>query len=240
MNAINGISYRIVDEDGIYFNGSYLLREDTITKQIIEYINDSTETILYDFSMQVGDTFWLPLTSNWNLDFILLDSITDKLVYFIMSFPGAPTITIKQTNPKIFYLSDSLFQTRFICIEGIGSVRGLCNPYEAHITDYITLICHFDATGYRDYHCNTDSSCTGPYSAISSTNERVNIYPDPVKDILIVQVENVDNIELYNIHGQIMYYGNERKINVSMLNPGIYIIRVYSNLGLIARKIIKQ
>jgi len=72
-------------------------------------------------------------------------------------------------------------------------------------------------------------------------------YPNPVKNNLIIKVMNLYNDNYFSItdlNGKILYNGilnaGQNSINVSMLNSGIYILRISNHLEMLVRKIIKQ
>ena len=67
------------------------------------------------------------------------------------------------------------------------------------------------------------------------TVETVNVFPNPVKDILTVKGENMKQVVIYNAMGQIVETINtvedEVKVNVSALQNGMYFINVIDNNG---------
>ena len=67
------------------------------------------------------------------------------------------------------------------------------------------------------------------------TVESVNIFPNPVKDVLTVKGENMKQVVIYNALGQVVETINtndsEVKVNVSAFNNGMYFINVIDNNG---------
>lgn len=58
------------------------------------------------------------------------------------------------------------------------------------------------------------------------------IYPNPVKDILTIDVnEQLNIVALYNLRGQCVLRTNHAKINVSNLQEGVYILHVTTEKG---------
>jgi sugar lactone lactonase YvrE len=58
-------------------------------------------------------------------------------------------------------------------------------------------------------------------------NLEVKLYPNPVRDILNIEIENdIQSIEIYNIQGQKVLSSNQKQINVSDLATGMYMIRI--------------
>lgn len=70
------------------------------------------------------------------------------------------------------------------------------------------------------------------YNVLSSSdfnqnNLEVSLYPNPVRDILNIEIENdIQSIEIYNIQGQKVLSSNQKQINVSDLASGMYLVRI--------------
>ena len=72
------------------------------------------------------------------------------------------------------------------------------------------------------YTNNTLSS-----SNFTQNNLEVALYPNPVRDILNIEIENdIQSIEIYNIQGQKVLSSNQKQINVSDLATGMYMVRI--------------
>ncbi len=62
-------------------------------------------------------------------------------------------------------------------------------------------------------------------------NTEINIFPNPVDDILSLKSEiPVDKFEIFDISGKMIFSvsGNENEINVSNLKPGVYLLKIVS------------
>jgi hypothetical protein len=67
-----------------------------------------------------------------------------------------------------------------------------------------------------------------------STNNKLNIYPNPVSDIASLNIDNPDNavltLNIYNVMGELVrsevIQGNQHKISTENLSNGIYIVEV--------------
>jgi hypothetical protein len=76
-------------------------------------------------------------------------------------------------------------------------------------------------------------------------NVELNIWPNPVSDKLFVQSSQlISQIDVYNITGNLILNtlpeSNSSSIDLSMLNQGLYIIKIRSEKGSYVRKIIKN
>ena len=83
----------------------------------------------------------------------------------------------------------------------------------------------------------------GKYSIVnitketSNVNDKIIIYPNPAKDIInIVSSKKIKNILIYNSVGQTVYRGNETRININNLEPGVYIVRIETCKGIETQK----
>lgn len=72
--------------------------------------------------------------------------------------------------------------------------------------------------------------------------DKPNIYPNPVKDILNIQSdEEVKIVEVYNSLGQKVIIGNKKQVDVSSLSKGVYVLRLENKYSKITtQKFIKE
>lgn len=70
----------------------------------------------------------------------------------------------------------------------------------------------------------------------------VTIYPNPIKNIINIKGEFNGSVEIYNLIGKQVWSGNGavRKVDLSNLISGIYIIQLKNNQGSIAKTIVKK
>ncbi|HHH53920.1 MAG TPA: T9SS type A sorting domain-containing protein [Bacteroidetes bacterium] len=73
--------------------------------------------------------------------------------------------------------------------------------------------------------------------------KKINIFPNPAKDVLEIDVSNsieIGNIELFDISGKKAktYSSNDRNLNISGLSAGTYFLRVSTTEGGVTKKVI--
>lgn len=72
----------------------------------------------------------------------------------------------------------------------------------------------------------------------------VKIYPNPIKDNLVIEGISNANIELFNLQGQFIKNvhttGNKTSIDMSDIDNGVYSIKITTKDGIIVKKILKQ
>ena len=69
------------------------------------------------------------------------------------------------------------------------------------------------------------------------------LFPNPVDDFLAIKAPNNVSIKqsiIYTVLGKKVLESTNTKINLSKLNPGVYIIKIKTNSGILHRKIIKK
>ncbi len=75
-------------------------------------------------------------------------------------------------------------------------------------------------------------------------NASFSLYPNPVKNVLIIKEEsnlNMDNITIYNFLGKELFSTKNKRINTSKMNPGIYFVRIkLQNNKVVVKKFIKK
>ncbi len=129
---VNGLNYKIMN--------SALIREDTIQKKIFikcyyclgTVDADTVERLLYDFSLQIGDT------ANFGIGKYLNKYTVTKI----------DSTLINGSMQKIFYY-DSYYGVDFDGIEGIGSTSGPWFSLTPTILDQSHTLCSFENSGIR-------------------------------------------------------------------------------------------
>ena len=106
------------------------------------------------------------------------------------------------------------------------------------------------ATNPVDVVMDADKTITAMFSAVTASvvdeefDKEVKIYPVPTSDILNIEVTTgygIKKVVLYSIVGKKVLETKERKMNLSSLVNGIYILKVTNSKGRVAsRRIIKR
>ena len=86
--------------------------------------------------------------------------------------------------------------------------------------------------GHQAYH--NLSTKVGYASVEEMTNETYKVYPNPVKDVLTIEGENIQQVNVFNAMGQLVKTVNcngNVTVNVNDLQNGMYIVNVIDNNG---------
>jgi hypothetical protein len=89
-------------------------------------------------------------------------------------------------------------------------------------------------------------TANGLISEKSEENSKVSAYPNPVKDLLNINMSVAGNdIQLFNSRGSLVMqtktFGTNSQLNVSHLAPGLYLVKISKDGRLVSQlKVIKQ
>ncbi len=233
------------------------MREDTINQKVY-YIwkNFDTEKLLYDFGLQVGDTFRInpsfanydgphPYSSYTSQDYYVI-GVTDSL------FDGVSRRVIALSA----YPSDNTTLRKDWFIEGVGSIFGVIyagyemimdgyNPFLLCVHQNETLVHQeYEIFGYPVNECyfkpglsirEVDNKHSSLLISPSVFDNKINIRSsEPITEILISDV-----------NGRLIYQtkvsGNAPEINLNTTDwkSGLYIVRAGNSQHFVSKKIVK-
>ena len=66
------------------------------------------------------------------------------------------------------------------------------------------------------------------------------LYPNPVKERLTVNAENLQAVEIFNLVGQLVLTSNSSVIDFDNLNEGVYFVRVKADGMTVTKRVVKQ
>jgi hypothetical protein len=197
------------------------IRNDAANKKVF-YVppTDSTEQLLYDFNMQVGDTL---------KGYIASFAIQTDTVQSIDS------VLVGNTYRKRWIINNC-YNVHFI--EGIGSVYGLLERSPGCVTDLpdYSLTC-FQQTGQVIYPTST-INCQIITSAKTLKNQshQIQIFPNPSNGSFKINFESNDihTINLTDLVGKAILERqviNEQNVNIDRLKSGTYILTLFHKNG---------
>jgi hypothetical protein len=176
--------------------------------------NDMTEHLLYDFNLNVGDKFYVPLLMNYN-------SAREFQVTQI------DTVIINGSKRKKFYYKSTSGSNGFEAIEGLGCLNDPFKIISPVFDPVYYLLCAYSGKTLQ-YSFNQSCSISPCYNAstIKGINAEIShIYPNPCSDKLIINSPVETLYEIYDFSGQLVLEGIEKEsIDASSLINGIYIL----------------
>ncbi len=196
--------------DSINWGGGYLLTEDTIKQQVFLRYNN-TLYLIYDFSLEVGDTIFIfnPTCSNGTVEMIVtaVDSINLLGKYHkTLEFSGA-----------IDYW-----------IEGIGNTYGILAPGNQLVGTMETLVCYYfeDIFVYKN---PLFPDCFFHSVGISENDIEVDVLWD--NNIFTINSPNtVFQLSVYSLVGELILEkelnSTEYSIDLQSQKTGMYLIKL--------------
>lgn len=209
-----------------------LIREDTIARKVylLPYYDiismcQPAEHLLYDFSLQEGDTLNECVLENIYLPFMAYVPTVDSIRQ--LNYSGIETRAFYMQG--VFDNYGDFFETTGRILEGYG--------YEQH------GLINYGRNGefvVFQYFCEGDSLDCELLSAIEEPGGKLmydySFFPNPADDILIVQIDPTYRkdlqVSLLNTLGNVVFHTNwdtfkDLKVDVSNLHDGIYFLNVY-------------
>jgi len=185
------------------------------------------------------------------------DLATDnEFVYLSCSFAGETTLSdtiLSGNTAQIIQLSNSGEILDFIQLGGYYRnkcaidnssalfVTGALGPWSQLYGDTVISPSSYS---YDIFLTRIDYEHTG-VEEFSTSVPHLKIYPNPATDFFNIEIEDVAEVSIANINGQLMgQYSfnkdvNEKRIDISGFPPGLYIITVQTKNKILSGKMIK-
>jgi len=230
------ISFKYVDFelDPIESTAQRFIREDLTTGKVwYKGSEQSNELLIMDLSLEVGDLFFVS-PGTWNTG--------------LGNYP-VEEIWVENGRKHIkFDCTINTAQEKLTFIEGIGPNIGLQHQHSStNGSPY--LLC-----SYKNENIEYQNSQHPQFAGLCLHNEtaaigdeelnyQIIIYPNPVKDILTIEEQSnieIESTSIYNYLGQKLVTAQQRKIDMSNLKTGVYLVKIkLVNGQIVSKKIIK-
>ncbi|MEZ5057852.1 MAG: T9SS type A sorting domain-containing protein [Saprospiraceae bacterium] len=208
------------------------LREDSLSR-VYEKFGQNPEHLLYDFSLEVGDTFTVFGLGAFGCNFEVssIDSVQ------LLNGNMAKRLNLVHT--------ENYFEDGYL-IEGVGSSFGLTDPQGGCIVDAaFYLVCLYE-NGNQIFGDPSRGPCYQnmvPTKEISS-EDQIKIFPNPFGQTIYIDIsessQSYNSIELLNARGRKVYQINEPgasiQINTGNLPNGFYILKMVTESGMVLTK----
>ena len=133
------------------------------------------------------------------------------------------SLNIKNGNNTNFFSFNTLNNTNLSCIEVDDATYATAN------------LTNIDSQTSFSENCGTLS--VNDFDLESATF----VYPNPTSKILNINSQlTLKKLELYTLIGKKIFETNNDKINMSLLQNGVYLLKIYSENKIITKKIIKK
>lgn len=158
------------------------------------------------------------------------------------SYPDSYQILVSTTDSLAASFTDTLY---YIVYEGeFWATR------EANLSDsgYVNqdIYVAFDLNsinGYKLYIDDVQLRVEDPLGLGEAFKTRVNVYPNPATDFISVLSDSpVSAVSVYDLSGKavVSEMSGLQKIDVSALNPGMYVVQIKTDSGFVSKKLVKK
>ena len=125
---------------------------------------------------------------------------------------------VKNDDTWPFYLEQYLLLN--IAMGGNGGAIDPNFSQSSMVIDYVRV--------YQNTTASTEDVFANKFS----------VYPNPSSDVLNIRTnEPIDKVELYNTIGQLIVAKKTTNINISSINIGVYILKIYSGKRIVTKKV---
>lgn len=191
-----------------------------LKKAVLEITcTDADQTERYIFASGISDTTWeestltgavRQLNNDWRLGYNRLSfqkglATTGQLVFDV-------------TNWIADQPSQEMASFKIFDINSTASPIKIASREYANQTAHPRLVLTFwdDSTDVPSVHLNN----------------KFNIYPNPVREMINIEGDDLARVELYSLKGERILSATENQINVSHVESGIYLLKVLCNAGI--------
>ena len=209
---VNGHDYLHATPRGFFFeNAELYFREETSTGRLYRYFPmiDEEEVLLCDMTLTVGDTFYH--IDSWGMAHpSVVESVSfengRKVIRFALPYlPWHDALTFREgifpNNFPIGYLDYYDCENNLLCEYKDGE-QVFENP------EYNT--CYIDETSVQE-----------------QGQQQITIYPNPVKETMLIEGAKASEVQLYNALGQVVKtVRGTNEIPVADLPQGVYMLRI--------------
>lgn len=227
---LDNVAYRELitnNQFGNFQPGKYYREEEG--KVFMKMNELDPENLIYDFSLEAGDTLELNFSGFLiSLEVLSVDSVT----------------LVSGEKRKRLQFNTSPFEPSIIWIEGVGSLSGTMN------TQYMkTLDCWNSLNCYQFNGSSQYPSADCPFSSVLDANamsNRVSVYPNPAQDQVFIRPKGdwtISTIEIANVWGQVQRVfepAASGEVPLDGLQSGVYLLKMeFQNGEMGVAKVVK-
>lgn len=156
------------------------------------------------------------------------------------SYPDSYMVLISTTGNAVSDFSDTLYVGKETPPVWLNLTVSISDSGYNNVPVYLAFVDN-SYYGYKLYidsvHIEKESTADVKEFA---ENVKFNVYPNPTKGVLNINTSNnLQSVMLTNLSGKTIIESQEKQLNLAFLPKGIYILRVYTDLGVGTRKIVK-
>jgi len=238
------LQYHVHDDpENIILDPNRLFRESE--GKIWGILYDSEEFLLADFSMEVGDTLHRPEFAPFysevitNRDTVLLLDGTPRIqLTYCCIFPeGGNSCDQEEEFPFDYQVTEGF-------IDPLELLKSPCHIWD-NVAYHQKLVCYYE-NGELIYKADGLDDCM----TVLSNNDidrvtGITLYPNPTDQFLQISIDGsipLQSAEIWSIDGRLLDHRilTDNTLNVQHLQPGIYFLKIRSDIGYHISRFVKN
>jgi hypothetical protein len=225
---INGLQYTVIDR--IDYTTAFIRENNGLVycKYQDNGMYDTTEFLLYNFNLQVGDTMQLAMVG-----------------YESMFTTGYVEYVDSMLIGSVYHKKIGISGWHHIdFVEGIGSLQGLFYP-EIPMVDWMADLTCFSVNNTIFSLTEEGATYTGncwQYVDIKEPKiDKLTVSPNPTRDFISINGKPISKAELFTVNGLKILETTQQILNLTIYERGIYLLKTYSKDGTVENfKIVKE
>lgn len=177
---------------------------------------DTTEYLLYNFNLKVGDTIQMPMAGY-------------EIHYYKGHVESVDSLLIGNIYHKRIGINAEGW-SHFDFVQGIGSLQGLLYPEIPWVDWTAELTCFSKNDTIFALNGNgttSEGDCWQKVNVNECEISKLTIFPNPTKGLINITGQTVSKSELYTISGQKVLETKLHKLNLEKYNNGVYLLKIY-------------
>ncbi len=155
------------------------------------------------------------------------------------SYPDNYNVLVSTTDNQISSFTDTIGLIQQEYATWFSRDVDLSDEGYNNQTIYIAFVNMTD-DGFALYVDDIRAVVEDPVGIDELSEISVNVYPNPVSDVLNVQsAANIESLELVSLSGERLMIATESEINVSSLQSGSYFVKVVTDRGSVVKAFVK-
>jgi len=208
--------------------GKFLRQDTTNHVYLYQY---GEESLLYDFNMQINDTFYI-----------------DSMYGIIVTIGSIDSIALLNGEiRKRWNLNCNGSNDGYFILDGIGMIYGLLDYSNICLIDgcgtSILCLSRNDTIIYRNPNFSPDTCWYSVSSTAQLLFEVIHISPNPASTEISIDAKDhqIQKVSVIDLLGSIIIIKNEPKVDISFLPPGYYFLQIeLENHQLVMKRFVKQ
>jgi len=238
--------YSLVDSTLSNPNSTYFAAiRNTEDKKVYALIPGFEETLLYDFSLEVGDTIWYSIGGSLCYNAV---AFTEEDHYKVVTGTDSLQLENGEFRKRLFLTDYPNGIMNDEWVEGVGSIvwYGLFNPLINDMTlcgdgyDFACMKKGKTVVYLNNPHCD-ECFCqlmTSIEDILQTEYEYLLIYPNPATNLVTIKMTESNNVNadilIYNSMGQCVYQitgttGSVLSLDVGEWEKGVYLVKFVNN-----------